>query len=279
MSNASSKAKQGAKQLEGETKEWVVRLARLGYAAKGTVYALIGIMAFEAAFGSGSTNINTQDALTKIITQPFGKVLLTIIVIGLIGYVIWEFVQAFADPEHVGSDAKGLAKRAASIFSGIGYAFLAYSGFRLLNGSGGSSNSTRDFTAAAMSNPIGRWVVGLVGVGLIVLGFLQFYRAYKEDFTKRLKKSEMSAEEFQVAKRTGQFGLSARGVVYLIIGYFLVQAAITYNPNKAGGLGKAFQTLASQPFGPWLLGLVAVGLIAYGIYAFILARYRRIYIR
>ena len=274
-----SKAKRQANNLTRETKPWVIFLARLGYAAKGIVYGVIGILAFQAAFGVGSTNINTNQALIKIVTQPFGRILLWIVAIGLIGYVLWMLVQTFLDPENNGTDAKGLLQRTGYFVSGIGYALIDFSAFQILTGSGGGSSGQgpQDWTAKVMSNPAGRWLIGLVGLGLGIWGLTQIYQAYSKSFTKRLKMGDMNGTEKTWAVRTGQAGLTARGVVFAIIAYFLVQAAVTYNPDKAGGLGQAFQTLASQPFGPWLLGIVAVGLIAYGIYGLFLARYRRIY--
>ena len=278
MSSA-SKAKRQASNLTRETKPWVIFLARLGYVAKGIVYGVIGILAFQAAFGVGSTNIDTNQALIKIVTQPFGRILLWIVAIGLIGYVLWMFVQAILDPENNGTDAKGLLQRTAYFVSGIGYALVDFSAFQILTGSGGgnSGQGPQDWTAKVMSNPAGRWFIGLVGLGLGIWGLVQIYQAYSKSFTRRLKMGDMNGMEKTWAVRTGQAGLTARGIVFGIIAYFLVQAAITYDPAKAGGLGQAFQALARQPFGPWLLGIVAIGLIAYGIYSLFMARYRRIY--
>lgn len=258
--------------------EWIERLARFGYAAKGVVYALIGVLAVQAAFTGGGKTTDAKGALESIVTQPFGQILLVLIAIGLFGYMLWRFVEAFMDPENEGSDAKGIAKRIGYAISGIIYASLAFSAAQLAagSGSGGSGNSTQHWTARLMSQPFGRWLVGIVGAIVIGVGFYQFYKAFSTKFRRKLKVREMSEAEETWAIRAGRFGLSARGVVFVIIGFFLLQAAYQSDASEARGLGGALQTLLQQPYGPWLMGLVALGLIAYGIYMGVQARYRRI---
>ena len=258
---------------------WVERLARLGYTAKGIVYAIIGVLAVQAAFGTGGQTTDQKGALGAIAAQPFGQFLLALVALGLIGYAIWRFVEAVQDPEHKGNDAKGLATRLGAAISGIIYASLAFSAIRLAMGSGASSSnntSTQDWTARLMSQPFGQWLVGLGGALIIGLGFYQFYKAYKAKFRKHLKLQEMSPTEETWATRLGRFGEGARGVVFVITGFFLLQAARQSDPNQARGLDGALQSLAQQPYGPWLLGIVALGLVAYGIHMGVQARYRRI---
>jgi hypothetical protein len=249
-------------------------LARIGYAAKGAVYSVVGILAFQAARGAGGDTGGTRNAISEIGSQPFGKTLLIITAVGLVGYVVWRFVQAIADTEDKGNDASGLAMRAGFIASGITYAALAYTAGRIVwGGSGGGGSSTRDWTASVLSQPFGQVLVGLFGAIIIGVGLYHFYRAYNATFMKHYK-SSLSGEKRRWAKRIGQFGLSARGVTFLIIGGFFIQAALRANAAEAKGLGGALQTLAAQPYGAWLLGIVAAGFIAYGIYCFSRARYR-----
>ena len=258
---------------------WVERLARLGYMTKGIVYAIVGVLAVQAAIGAGGQTTDQKGALRAIAAQPFGKFLLALVGLGLIGYVIWRFVEAIQDPEHRGGKAKDWARRLGSAISGIIYASLAFSAIRLAMGSSAnssSSHSTQDWTARLMSQPFGQWLVALVGAFIIGLGFYQFYKAYKAKFRKRLKLQEMSPTEETWAMRLGRFGEAARGVVFVIIGFFLLEAARQSDPNQARGLDGALQSLAQQPYGPWLLGIVALGLVAYGIHMGVQARYRRI---
>lgn len=259
---------------------WVERLARFGYAAKGIVYAIVGVLAVQAAFGAGGQTTDTKGALSAIAAQPFGKFLLALVTLGLIGYVLWRFVEAIKDPEHKNhDDAKGWARRVGAGISGLIYASLALSAIRLLMGSGrgnSSTSSTQDWTARLLSQPFGQWLVGIVGAFTIGLGFYQLYKAYKAKFRKQMKLHEMSSTEETWATRIGRLGEAARGVVFVIIGFFLLQAARQSDASQAQGLDGALQSLSQQPHGPWLLGIVALGLVAYGIHMGVQARYRRI---
>lgn len=258
---------------------WVERLARLGYLAKGIVYAIVGILAVQAALGTGGQTTDTKGALGAIAAQPFGKFLLVLLVIGLIGYVVWRFIQAIKDPEHKRNDPQSLARRIGSAISGLIYAGLALSAIRLIMGSGGGSSgasSQQDWTARLLSQPFGQWLVGLIGAFIVGFGFYQLYIAYKAKFRKEMKLREMSPTEETWATRLGRFGEAARGIVFIIIGFFLLQAARQSDASQVRGLDGALQALAQQPYGPWLLGIVALGLVAYGIHMGVQARYRRI---
>ncbi|MBD6616349.1 DUF1206 domain-containing protein [Komarekiella sp. 'clone 1'] len=267
------------KQLTHYPSIWVERLARLGYASKGVVYGIVGLLAAQAAFGTGGRTTDTRGALQTLLTQPFGKLLLTLIAIGLIGYVLWRFVQAIKDPENKGTDAKGLAQRIGYAINGLIYAGLAVSAVQLIQGSGGNSNSnsTDDWTARLLSQPFGQWLVGTIGAFIIGMGFYQFYKAFTAKFRKELNLTELSQTERKWVMGICRFGLLARGVVFCIIGWFLIQAARQFDASAAGGLAEALQTLAQQPYGSWLLGIVAFGLVAYGIYLLIQARYSQLF--
>ncbi|MBD2560895.1 MULTISPECIES: DUF1206 domain-containing protein [Nostoc] len=266
-------------QLANHASLWVERLGRFGYVSKGVVYGIVGLLAAQAAFGTGGKTTDTQGALQTIVNQPFGKFLLALVAIGLIGYVIWRFVQAIKDPENKGNDAKGLAVRIGYAVNGLIYASLALSAVQIVMGTGSaknSSDSTEDWTARLLSQPFGQWLVGTVGVFVIALGFYQFYQAFSGKFRKELNLTELSNKEAQWVMRISRFGLAARGIVFCIIGWFLIEAARQSNAATAQGLDQVLQTLAQQPYGAWLLGIVALGLVAYAIYTIIQARYRRL---
>lgn len=258
---------------------WVERLARFGYAAKGVVYFIVGLLAAQAAFTTGGRTTDTSGALATIVSQPFGKFLLVLVTIGLIGYALWRLVQTIYDPEHAGEaiEAKHIVQRIGYGVSAIAYSGLALTAIRLIMGTGnGSSNATQDWTARFMAQPFGRWLVGLVGLIVIGVGISHLYQAYKAKFQRQFKQDQMSEIERKWAKWLGQFGIAARGIVFGLIGLFLVLAALHANAKEARGLGGALAALAQQPSGSWLLGIVALGLIAYSIYSVIEARYRRI---
>ena len=256
---------------------WVEGLARFGIAAKGIVYAIVGILAAQAAFGTGGKTTDTQGALATIVTQPFGQLLLALIAIGLIGYVLWRFVQAFLDPERKGTDAKGIFQRGGYFISGLIYGGLAFSAIKILFGSANkNSNSTQDWTARLLAQPFGQWLLATVGVFIIGMGFSEIYKAFTAKFRQKLKWQEMNETEKTWATRTGKLGYAARGIVFIVIGFFLIQAARQSDPSQARGLDGALAALAQQPYGPWILGIVAIGLVAYGIHKIVEARYRRI---
>lgn len=256
---------------------WVEWLARLGYAARGIVYALVGILAIQAAFGSGGETTDTRGAVQKIAQES--TALLWLVALGLFGYALWKTIQGVLDPEGKGTDAKGLVQRGGMIVIGLIYGGLALSAVRMATGSAGGGSggqSTQSSTADLMAKPFGRWLVALAGIAVIVYALRELRDGWTEKFREKLKMGEMDPTEQRLAIRTGKSGLIARGIVFILSGWFLVQAALRFDPSQARGLSGALDTLASQPFGPWLLGLVALGLVAFGAYSILEARYRRI---
>lgn len=255
------------------------RLARLGYAAKGFVYFTIGLLAAQAAVGTGGTTTDTAGALESIVTQPFGKFLLGLVAVGLVGYFLWRCVQAILDPGHAGEklDAKRIVQRLGYGCSAIAYAGLTLTAIKLILGSGGGGggDSTQDWTARLLAQPFGRWLVGLGGLVIIAVGLSYLYQAYKAKFLDEYRLDQMSQREQKWARRLGQIGMSARGIVFALIGVFLIQAAWQSDASQAKGFGEALAALAQQPYGAWLLGLVALGLIVYSIHSVIEARYRQ----
>jgi hypothetical protein len=218
------------------------------------------------------------------VKQPFGQGLLSLVAIGLSGYVLWRFVQAIMDTENQGTDAKGIILRLSYAGNGSLYAGLAMTAIELvldeIDGEVDIDNGygTRDWTALLLAQPFGQWLVGTVGAIVIGVGFYEFYQAYTAKFCRKFKLNEMSDTEKTWATRIGRFGLAARGVVYSIIGCFLIQAAYQAKSKQVRGLEGALDLLARQLYGRWLLGIVAIGLIAYGLYYIVQARYRQIHI-
>ncbi|MFY7804188.1 MAG: DUF1206 domain-containing protein [Limnoraphis robusta] len=254
---------------------WVERLARFGYATKGAVYGLIGLLAVMAAFGNSNgktTDIN--GALRTIAAQPFGRSLLILVAVGLVGYVIWRFVEAIKDPENKGTDAKGIATRFGAIISGLIYASLAFNAALLAIGSSiGGGNSQQTWTARVLSQPFGQWLVGTLGALIIGMGLYLIYQAYQTKFQKKLNLAELDYKQEKLIINVCRFGIAARGVIFMMLGFFLIQAARQFDPSQVEGLDGALQTLAQQPYGKILLAIVALGLIAYGIYMIVQARY------
>ena len=274
---AAAQTTAAAGQAAHEARPWVERLARLGYAAKGVVYVVVGGLALQAALGPGGKTTDPAGALRTIVQQPFGKFLLAVVTLGLIGYALWRFAQSFLDAENKGKDAKGLVKRIGYGLSGAAYTGLALTAIGLIRGTGnGAGSSTQDWTARFLNGPFGPWLVALAGMIVLAVAANAIYIAATGKFLKKLGGAAMQPAERKAALWAGRAGLSARGIVSAIIGGFLIYAALRSDPNEARGLAGVFKVLAQQPFGLWLLGIVAAGFIAYGLYAFFEARYRRV---
>lgn len=256
---------------------WVERCARLGYGAKGVVYAIIGALALQLALGEGGRTTGTHGALERVAAQPFGAFLLGLLAVGLAGFVAWRWVQAFLDPEHVGSDGKALLKRLGWFISGALYVGLAISAVKLILGAADrGGDSPREWTARLLDQPLGQVLVALVGLVVIGYAVKEFRNAYTARFRRKLDLQRLSEHRAHTAVQLSRFGLAARGGVFLLMGGFFVSAALQSDPGKAKGLGEALALLARQPFGAVLLGITAAGLLAYAVYLFIEARYRRI---
>ena len=275
------RAEEKAERFTRAASPWIERLARYGYAAKGVVYVLIGALAALAAFKGGGGPTDSRGALTQVVYQPYGRVMLCVVAAGLASYALWRVTQALRDTEEKGKDWKGLSIRAGYACIGVVYAGLSYSAVQLILGHGagkGSDETTKGWTAFALMFPLGQLLVGLAGLGVIGFGLWQCYKAYTAKFCRKWKRNEMRGHAHGLAMRVGQVGLVARAVVFFIVGLFLIQAAWHARADEARGLGGALHALEQQPYGPYVLGAVALGLVAYGLYMFVEARYRRMVI-
>jgi hypothetical protein len=251
--------------------EW---LARAGFAARGIVYVIIGILAIKLALGSGHASANQQGALRTIAAQPLGNVLLILIAIGLGGYSLWRLARALLGHGPEGSD-NGV-DRVAAFASGIVYAGLCAIAVAILLGSGGGSGGAQKTTAGIFGWPAGTWLVGIAGVLFVGVGLYQGYRGLSKDFLEDSKTERMSSRTRRWITWIGTVGHLARMVVFSLVGVFLIRAALDFDPRKAVGLDGALAKVDHASYGPFLLALVAAGLIAFGVYSLSDARYRRI---
>lgn len=259
---------------------WVEGLARAGYAAKGIVYVLVGVLTATAAFYRGGGVADRSTAFSFVLDQPFGKPLLALIAIGLVGYAIWKLGSAIADWEQKGNEPKGLAARSFSALVGLIYAGIALEVVRILmsggSGSGGSDTKTQHWAARALEAPLGRWLVAIAGVAIVGYGIQQLTAAWKAKLSERLRLGSLSPSTRKKIVAISRFGIAARGVVFAIVGVSLVSAALSRRAGDARGTAGAMRSISEQPFGDALLIVVAIGVAAYGVYALINARYRLI---
>jgi len=259
-----------------QTKE---RVIRAGIATKGVVYCLAGILTVLSAFEiSGGKNADTRDSLTFLASQPYGSILLGLMALGLLGYAFWRMYQAIEDPENNSKSKKRMVTRLGYALSGLFYASLCFYAIRLIMQGASSANggSTRQsMVAKALELPAGKWIIILVALGFFAKALYQFYKAYSGKFAEKVVDRSLPARTKDMFRTVGKVGYISRGVVISIIAYLLFRAGIEANPGKAGGSGEALSFIEKQgPFGSILLAIVALGLVGYGIYMFVKARYR-----
>ena len=273
MSSTGDTARRTARRAKhSDSVEW---LGRAGLLAKGVLYAIVGLLAIQIPLGLGGKTTDRQGALRTVAAQPLGEVMLVVLGIGLLGYAISTLVEAVLDRGEEGDGPKGLAKRAGYLGRSFLYIGSAVIAFGLVIGAASGGSNEKEETANVLQWPLGRWVVGLVGLGILGAGLFNFYRALTRKFRKDLREHEMGgARPWAIA--VGVVGHAARGVVFGLIGLFLVKAAVQYDPTEAVGIDGALRTLTQQPYGPWLLGLVAAGLLAYALFCGVQARYREV---
>lgn len=257
---------------------WVQRLARLGLVARGVVYVLIGALALQIAFGDSGSQADQGGAVRAIASKPFGSVLLWLLAAGFAGLALWRLSEATFGPPGARNDK---AERAKSLAKALLYAALSVTVFAYVLGKSGSAAQDSDqksagATARIMTHSGGRWVVAVAGLVLVGIGCYMVYEGIKKKFAEHLNTGQMSRRTGKVVVRLGIFGSVARGVVFGLAGVFVLSAAITFDPGKAKGLDGALKSLVGAPFGPWVLGLVAVGLIAFGVFSMCEARWRRL---
>jgi hypothetical protein len=271
-----------AKAAVVRAKPWAAHLIRFGYAAKGAVYCLIGGLGVLAAFGAAAgQTTGSRGAMKMIAGEPFGRVGVTLLMIGLAGYALWQFVRTAFDPEHDANDyhPKALGRRIGYLGSGCIHAGLVVAAAQLLIGYGSfhdDNANARDWTARVMGYPAGRSLVAAVGAGFVCSGLWQLVKGLRANLDKQLALERMTPGWHRLTLWAGRLGIAARGIVFDVVGFLLILAAYHENPAEAKGLSGALAALQRQPYGPGLLAGVAVGLFGYGVYLFIRARYRRI---
>jgi hypothetical protein len=250
-------------------------LARAGLTARGIIYLLIGIVAVLVAFGHSSQEADQQGALQLLAGTSYGLVALVLLGIGFASYALWRLSEAAFG---VTGDGHGAGPRLKSLARAAIYAFFAFLTFEVIAGrtSGTETKKQQDMTATAMQHTGGRWLVGIVGLIVVICGLALVLEGLRRKFMKYLLTAQMSRRTRQVVETLGVIGTVARGLVFALAGILVIDAAITHDPSKSGGIDKALLTLRDQPFGQVLLIVAALGLIIFGIYGLCEARWRKV---
>jgi Domain of Unknown Function (DUF1206) len=253
-------------------------LERLGYLVRGALYAVMGLLALGIALKiAGGRTTDLSGSLVFLISNRLGRLVLIVVIVGLAAYSLWGFVRAIYDPLRRGKDAGGYMARLGFASSAVSYAAIVIFALRILIGSGGAGgDSTQKSIASILSHPGGGPVTVVIGIVAILVGLGQFLEAYRATFKADLKSAEMSNSERGVAIALGRFGMFARGVIFLVIGWFLIQAGWHHDVGQVQGFGGAFLFLLGQPFGRVVLGIVALGFVALGLHSLACARWIRL---
>lgn len=273
---AKRQARQAARRIEKQAANpWFERATRLGYVVRGFLYALVGVLAIGQALGVGGQATDMRGGVAAVTDNPLRYPILAIALVGLVAYSAWGFVRAIYDPLHRGDDPVGLAARLGFVWSGISYLSLTL--FLLQLGAGRTSHDemVRTFVAGALQFPAGRWIAVAAGAVCMAFGAGQFVDTVKASFRKDLKRGAMTRWQRLAAEYLGRFGMLSRGVVFSMLGFFVLLAALTQNPGQARGWGSVFHVLAAQPHGQVLLVIVALGFVALGLHSFACARWIR----
>lgn len=264
----------GRRMANGRLMTW---LARAGLAARGVMYVLVGIIAIEIAVEGSQQQADRAGAVRLVAQKPLGSLLLWLLVIGFAGMTLWRLSEAIWGSNEAGGHKA--SHRLACLARTVLYAVVTYGILKYALGIGQPSSSdqqSQDLTATALKHPGGQLIVAIVGIVVAGAGLYMMYKAYQRRFLKHLRLGSASPATRKTVTRLGQIGGIARGFVFGTVGVFLVIAALDANPAQAKGIDSALRALARTPLGPWLLVVVALGLMTFGVYSWCEARWRAV---
>ncbi|MER7923825.1 DUF1206 domain-containing protein [Streptomyces sp. NPDC096057] len=279
MATGSATARGQGQARRAANSKTVAAAARAGFIARGVIYVLIGVLSVRIAFFGGGEQADRGGAIAEIAQKPFGTVLLWLLGIALAGMSLWRLSEAAfgqAGPDGDKPSKRAMAAGRAVFYGFVSYSVLSYAAGDKGSGSGSSDKNSQDVTAKALDWPGGQWIVGIVGAAVTAAGVWIAVRALRRKFEKHLKMTEMSPRTRQVVTFLGVFGGTARGVVFATAGGFAIAAAVQHKPGKAKGMDDTLRTFADTPVGPWLLTVIAIGLIAFGVFSWANARWRKV---
>lgn len=250
---------------------WIRRFVRVGYAAKGVIYLLIGILAWRLAFGDGGRLTDQNGVLSSLAHQPFGVLLLSAIGLGLFAYAGWEVVRALLD-----RSGRSWFDRLLSVIKALVYGGIGVQAMRLVLGASGRPSDPDDVARTAMRLPLGEIMLATIGAGVAVYGVIQIVRAWRSQFDDDLDQQRLRSDGAGWVLTIGRAGTGARGVILALMGIAFVRAALDHQPAAAKGIPDAMATLFSQRYGSVLLAAVAAGFMCYGVFQLLHARYARL---
>lgn len=238
---------------------WVGWATRLGFIVRGILYLTVGYLAIQVAAGGRGRLTDQQGAIQAIAASPFGDILLLIVALGLLGYSLWGVIRAIMNPYRLETNLKGVVQRAGYLLSAGAYFILLIPTVRyLFNLGGGGGNSEQKMSQSVLAQPWGPWALGIIGIGLIGFGAGQAINAMRKNFGEQFDRFKLDTNQQSWVRALGRLGTVARGAVFTVLGILLITAAATLDASQVGGMDGALRALARQPYGGWLLALVAL---------------------
>jgi hypothetical protein len=257
---------------------WLKPLVRFGFIVRGIIYLLIGALALLLSIGPHGAVLGPSGVIALIGHRPFGKVLLLFVAAGLVGYMLWGVIRAVFDPLARGESPAGIASRMGFGLSALAHGGLLVATVRYLAGTEPSRTTSHGWMAYLLRIPFGPWLLGIVGVCWIVgAGLSQVWKGWRGHVERDLAVDRMSRAERRWAVRLGRFGAIVRGAVFTIVGGYMVATALHANPHDAQGIDGALLALQRQPYGRWLLAVAAFGMISFGSFSIMCARWMRLH--
>lgn len=267
----------GARPAAHASNAFFDRAVRIGFLGKGLVAAVVGGVALRLAVGEPASLVGPEGALLQFVGHPLGRVTLAFLALSLWAHAAWKLAQAVVDPEQKGRGVTASAERIAFGFAALGYAALGVAAARLsLGGMPGSAGGLDELAAGVLGATLGRWLLGAAGAVVLVMGLLQVRLGLAAGFRHIFPLDRMSRPARLIVLSLGRAGYVSLGIISGLIGYFLLRVAVFVNPDLAGGWREALGFLAAFGETRWTLGLVAAGLLCYGVYFMLQARYRRV---
>jgi hypothetical protein len=249
---------------------WLERAARLGYVVRGVLYGVMGFLALSLALGQVGTTPDMKGSLFLLNGNPLAAAFLVVVIVGLTAYSIWGFTRAIYDPLGRGHKPVGIAARLGFAWSGLSYAALVLfaAGFLVGATHAADTDSMQKLVRTILARPSGAIAITIAGVIGVATGLGQFVDAYRAGFKQDLQRDRMSRAERLTVDSLGRFGMFSRGVVFTLLGWFVLQAGLQHDASKAQGITVAFQEILRQPFGHMILAVVALGFVALGLHSF-----------
>lgn len=273
-------AKEQAREAVRKASPWLERAARLGFVAKGVVYACLAVLILSAAIEYRKEITDPYGVLTTLGHQPFGELLLGLIAVGLFGYSAWRIVETVFDPERKGNGIRGIILRSAYTASAVAYGALGLASLQLAVGEAitAKEDSAEGWAAEILSYENGEYMVVLLALIVFGVGIAQLYQALTARFCDNLKLHRFSAAERDWTVGIGRIGYAARAVVFAVIGFLLLRAAWTHNPQQAGGVADALFELGRNTHGLLILAAMGIGFAAYAVHLLIEASCRKFFL-